>query len=328
MNPNDTVLQKKDGKAPLLLTNNKNKYTMKKSYDSRLRMYSATYDVLTEHAATFATYPAMLAAYNELGIRVRKLVSLKMQQEADRKGYTRAKKEVRSALATSALKLRGKVAAFAKETGNEVLFGEMNISDSKIIYGKSTTALTLSQSIYEAADAMPAPAKTQYEITPAVMTAMLAIIDEYSVIMSAPRIAAVKRKTQTKEISESVIFCSLYLRDTLDGLMREYDNTTFFTEYTNARRIVEEPTLQARIIGVITAENGDPVEGAKVVLTAGMLTFEDMTDENGHYRLRNLNPELYMFKVTKPGFTEYVIPDVDIYAGEHEKMNVKIKANS
>lgn len=299
---------------------------MTRKFDSRLRMYNATYNVLTANQSTFASYPALVAAHTDLNVRIEKLLTLKQDQEKNRKGYALGKKAKRNALATMALKVRGKVSAYAKSIGDDVLFNEMNITDSKILHGKSSTALTLSVSISDAATSMPTAAKTEFDITAAMMTAFEATISDYKTMMDAPRIAVVERKTQTAAITTAVKNISLFLRDEMDGLMRVYDGTTFFDDYVNARRIVEEVTLQARVIGLITAENGSPVEGAKVEMTDGKHKFEDMTDENGRYRLRNLNPELYMFKVTKPGFAEYIIPDIDIYAGEHEKLNVEIKS--
>jgi hypothetical protein len=301
---------------------------MKKNYDSRLRMYNATYEVMKANEGTFASYPALMTAYTSFGESIQNLLSQKQQQEKNLKGYASEKTAKRDAMADIALKVRGKVSAYARASGNDVLFKEMQISDSKIKYGKSTTALTLALSIFDAADAMPAAAKTQYDLTAAMLTSLENEIESYKAVMSAPRVAEAQRKTFTSGITDAVKAISSFLRNEMDGLMRIYDGKEFFSDYTNARRIVEEPTLQARVIGTVLAENGNPVAGAKVEMTAGNIIYEDMTDENGKYRLRNISPELYMFKVTKSGFTDYTIPDVDIYAGEHEKVNVEIKPNS
>jgi hypothetical protein len=321
----NTVIQKKEWQSAMQLLKLIYKI-MKKSYDSRLRMYRATYDVLHANEGTFASYPALLTAYDALNARIQSLLLLKQEQEANRKGYAIDKKSKRFALADAAMKIRGKVSAYAKSINDAVLFAEMKITSTNIRYGKSTSALTLSQTIYDAANAVPAIEKTAFDITPALLLSLEKAIDGYLSAMSSPRVANAERKTQTRDIKDFVGSLSSFLKNEMDGLMQVYDGTVFFADYTNARRIFEEPTLQARVIGTVTEQNGNPVEGAVVMMTNGMHTFEDMTDEKGKYRLRNLNPELYTFKVTKPGFNEYVLPDMDIYAGEHEKLNVEIKA--
>lgn len=288
-------------------------------------MFVATSEVLTSNESQFASYAALLASYNVLTVRVQKLLKLKQEQEMNRKGFATAKKQKRFAMAAAAMIVRGKVAAYAYAIGDLALFSEMKITQSKIKFNKSTSALTLSQAIYDAAVTVPAADKTAYDITPAMLTALQTAIADYTAVMVSPRVVEAERKSQTAAISSSVVYITSILKNEIDGLMQAYDGSTFYSNYKNARRVVEEATLQARVIGTVTAENGAAVEGAKVIMTDGLHTFEDITDENGHYRLRNLNPELYMFKVSKPGFTEYSIPDVDIYAGEHEKMDVKIK---
>jgi spore germination cell wall hydrolase CwlJ-like protein len=65
---------------------------------------------------------------------------------------------------------------------------------------------------------------------------MIALLDERDL---GPQIAGVERKTATEELAEAIAKVYEQFGEAVDPMMRQYRqvNPTFFTEYTNARRI-------------------------------------------------------------------------------------------
>ncbi|MEP7265343.1 MAG: carboxypeptidase-like regulatory domain-containing protein [Bacteroidota bacterium] len=298
---------------------------MKKTFDDRLKMFDATRTVLQINETLFEDYAAMKTAYEQLQQYINALMELKKQQECSRKGYTEKKQSKRNELAATALKICGKLRAYASVTNNLVLFNKMNITLTAIKSRRSTSALTLSQSIYNAALEIPEPDKITFAITEELMNDFQNCLAAYGSVMVSPQVEKGNRKTQTDAITQLIKTITQLLLTQLDGLMLTFEALPFYSDYKNARKIVNAPTLQARITGIVTTEKGEPVAGATVVLSSNHIIFEEVTDVNGRYKLSHLHPEIYQFKIGKEGYKEYVIDDVDIYAGEQEKVDVRMK---
>ncbi len=86
----------------------------------------------------------------------------------------------------------------------------------------------------------------------------------------------------------------------------------------NLQGLVFDPN-QARIVGA----------AVKAINTITGIVTETTTDEEGFYRLTNLNPaNVYIFEVTAPGFAHTVIEQVPFYAGVENVLNVSLGIGS
>jgi hypothetical protein len=86
----------------------------------------------------------------------------------------------------------------------------------------------------------------------------------------------------------------------------------------------------ASIEGELTDQNGAVVQGAQVVLTSKdtkqSSTF--VSDENGHYTIRNVVPGSYKLSVTAQGFGEYIQDGILVRVGYPIRQNVQLKLQS
>lgn len=63
--------------------------------------------------------------------------------------------------------------------------------------------------------------------------------------------------------------------------------------------------------GVVDTANNQPVAGATVTLTAPTGRYTATTDASGKFRVLGVGVDTYTIRVSKPGYADAVIPNVD-----------------
>ena len=106
----------------------------------------------------------------------------------------------------------------------------------------------------------------------------------------------------------------------------------FYTEYFDARKIVDLMRHTA-IEGNVTNSEGDDLRKVKItfkgkdkVTGEEKLVYEEMSSKDGNFIKRELNPE-FGWDVTfeLPTYTPKTFASIDLKAGEHEKLEVKLE---
>ncbi len=301
-----------------------------------LNMFRTVRQVLFSNNAIWGGSAPMQAAYDELEIGVANLEGTVAAQTAPTEAFTATKKEKKAAMAKLADCMRRKVQAFASATGNTTLYVEMNVSESKIKFGSDLMAKTLADRIYGTANGMAATDKTEYSITAGDLSVLILAINDFNALLNVPRIKISTRKGFTKSLTTQVKDLNNLLKKRTDNLMAIYKESAFefWENYTNARTEMNPAFKIAHIAGLaVDAVTKQPLYGVKVIAVSKpnplnnkkkVVTFEEMTNTEGQYMIKEISPEVYDVTYEVPGYSPVTKTNVKIAGGEHESLSVEL----
>lgn len=304
---------------------------MNKHLNDLKNMYQAVQLIILKYVAQWTGYVPFETGNTTFNKKVNDISEAEQAQEINTKGYTQQKRTNKRTMANLGVALAGKVRAFAAASGNEGLFGEMSIKFAKLFYSKANLSLAFAKMILDAVNALTPAQRTAYNILDADITAYEESISNFESHISLPRELIAIRKFKTLELKTLCKETSKFLTDELDNLMENFTGTDFYSEYKNARIIVNQVRHTAIDVNV-TRPGGEDLKKVKVTMTGKNLqneviaTFEDFTDKDGNMIRRELNPELdWDVKFELPDYTSVEYKDLDLEKGEHLKLEVVMK---
>lgn len=208
--------------------------------ENRMSMFLSTQKVLQENQTKWAGVPALVQANADFDAGVNALKTAVNTQVKDLRGHTQDKRKAEDHMIALTLKVSGSVMAWAEVENNQGLAQEMNVMVSALRNYRDAVVAERCRSVHAQALTNLA-ALADYGVTAADTTALLAAIDDYSAIMSVPRVMVNIRKSATSEIGLLIRDTMRLLNRRMDRLMRLYElsDPTFHRTYTNARIIID-----------------------------------------------------------------------------------------
>jgi hypothetical protein len=299
-----------------------------KRENSLRNMYTAVINEIIYYVAVWTGYLPFETCKSDFDAKLQKIDETEELRNTLLKGFAKTKKAKKKQMSLLANAVCRKVRAYAIDTGNTGLFGQMQISMSKLLYSNSQLSKDFAEQIYAAADGLTAGEKTAYALDGTVLTDFRVALDAYITYITMPRDKIVARMQAVDLLKELYPQASAILKDRLDNLMSNYQesNPEFYARYFNAR-IIQDNIRHATIEGtVVDEETGADLKNVKVTFSSGTESFQEMTDVQGAFERQELNPELeWDVKFELPGYEEQQISEVELNRGEHEKFNVKLK---
>jgi hypothetical protein len=243
-------------------------------------------------------------------------------------GVTKDKKKKRTAMTALAMLVKGAVQAYAASVSDNTLFESVNFSETKLKYGKSTTALSRASVIYTAANGI-LPQLASFGITAQILTNYQTAITDFEQFISAPKQAIVERVGANKDENKLINEADAILLNEMDKLMDNFKDTApqFFMDYFDSRKITDLATHFTKFkIGVTWKDTPQqPVYGATV--SARSLTtnhvFDFTSDVNGIAEEKVIH-DVYDITVTKPGTSTVTLSNVEIHLGEMKNLSVQL----
>jgi len=301
---------------------------MKKSQTSLRNKYDSIIDVLVRFLAIYLGYLPMVSAKDDLIGKTLLIDGADAIQRKLLKSFTIDKKNKKKKQGLLAKGIARKVSAYAADSGNTTLLGQMKISLSRLLNSNSKAALTYAKTIYDAAVAMPAADKTEYEITDADLTALNSAMQLYEAAISAPRDQVVIRKAATDSLPGLFDEAETIVNDRLSNLMANYQfsHPDFYEQYQNALIEITFNRYTAIEGEIIDADSGADLSNVKVTFSSGDNTFEEVSNNHGNYVRRQLNPNLDWDVTYELDEYEKVTAKVnDLERGKHTIINVELK---
>ncbi len=306
---------------------------MKKNDNNSFRMYLAVQMILDMFAATWAGLVSMTTTSTEFDALIAKIKADLEIQKAGITGFAQEKKKKKFEMATAAYALCRKVRSFAYAVDNRELVGKLKIYFSLIYYGTSNKAVAYSKNILKAAQDMSAADKVTYGITAAEITALSDMIMAFDSYTSSPRGEIIVRTVATENIRANCKLVNRMLKDRMDNEMAnfEFSHPDFFAQYKEARKVIDLHR-QTVIEGNVTDTDGADLRRVKVTIVGKdkvtneeKVVFEEMTDKDGNFAKRLINPELeYDLSFELEHYEKQTYSNVDLIAGEHELFDVKL----
>ena len=304
--------------------------------ETKLSMYIAVRDYLVQFITMLNTLPNFPTLYTALQNVITEIQSSGEQQAFDKSGNTTDKNQLKKLLVTLAADTARKLAAYASFTGNQVLFNEANIKESRFKRMSGTLLISSSQGIYDLAQANIANLE-KYLINEDTQTALQTAITNFNQSFGKPRIGKVEISQATKKLV--LLFTSG--DETIDGIDTAVDivrlsEPNFFIGYKSARKLINTGTGTLAIKGLVSdAATGKPLKGAKLrfVLDGfdslskfdnGKTGFTKKSAKKGGFYVRNAAEGTYTVTIELPGYKK-VTATVSVVSGQMSVLNVVLE---
>ena len=161
-------------------------------------------------------------------------------QGAPTTGVTVDKATLQNQMVDMALRVAGGLKAYASDSNNAELLHKADVNKSTFTRARDDQRDDIAQQIHDLANTNIA-ALGPYGIVAATLSALQARISAYVAVIGAPRVARTKISTATEMLDTEFARTDMILNDRTDGLMEQFKDsgTTFYSDYKNARRIVD-----------------------------------------------------------------------------------------
>jgi len=295
--------------------------------ESKWSMYQAVKELLRVKDSVISSLPNYAAYLASFLAAVVSIAANAEQQMFDKKGIRRTKEELAETLRLLANKTVKKVIAYAKSVNDETLLGEMKKNEAKLVRSADNTLTTAAQGIYNRAQ-LNLTVLAPYGVSEATQTALQDAITEYNDWTGKPRTGIVERKAVTQALALNFKQADAAL-DKIDSLVEivRYDEVSFYTEYTSARKIVATGTGTISIrIKVLAAETRLPMGGVMTrvertpgeIYPVGTPEFDAVikkTTVAGSVQLKEVPVGGFLITCSCPGFVTVQVPVVK-YEGQ------------
>jgi len=296
---------------------------MTKDQEDILNMYQSTDDVLQkpEHAPIWAANVPFDAAVTELEDNIDKIEEQRDIQGEDTTGITDDKQNKRKSLEDQTFTAGSIIVFYASAVNNRKLLKKVNFTRSELRDARDNELPGMSEQVHQEAVANAA-AVLPYGLTGAMTTDLDTAKNDFVEFISKPRAAKSETSAATEQLPKIYIDTNTLLEERIDKGMELYrvSNPGFYTEYFNARIIVNSPTLKRALEIHFEDENGSALEHVKVLVDGNI---NRRSSSKGNIRVQTLTEGAHAFTASLPGFNP-VSQNFNVVAGETTKIALRM----
>lgn len=216
---------------------------MKTKQLNKLNMYLTVQGICAASPAVWQPLEAFADAFADFKTHITNIQNFAQSREQDTSGIAADKHAARATMCNAALPVARAVHAYAVKTSNNQLAGETDFSLSDLMGGRDIESTIHCQNIHDIANANLA-LLAPYGITAAQLATVAMMITAYSSLVSKPRDTRAQGKTITSNIQTEFDAADDALT-LMDDLLGQLGNQKFWSDYTNARDIVDTPATHA-----------------------------------------------------------------------------------
>jgi hypothetical protein len=293
---------------------------MNKDQEDNLNMYQSVDSVLQTHNAVWAANVPFSGAVQELEDNIDEIEDLRDIQETDNTGITEDKDNKRQALEDDTYTIGSAIAFYASTTNKRELLKKINFGRSELSKARDNELPGMSNQVLEEANTNAA-AILPFGITGPMIATFQNSIATYVSYIARPRQALTKSSAATEQLPPFFVNTTNLLEEQLDKGMELFrvSNPDFYTQYFNARIIVNSPTLkramQAQFIDSVTSL---PIAHVIVLVD---LNITRRSSQLGNIRVQSLSEGAHQLKANLPGYQESIVP-FNVILGETTKLTV------
>jgi hypothetical protein len=296
---------------------------MTKDQEDKLNMYQAVDGVLQSHNSVWTANTEFSAAVDELEDNIDSIVNLAEQQDEDITGVTEDKDEARAELETNTLSVASIVVFWASKTGNRKLVKKVNYTKTELHDARDNELPTMGNTVYKEANANSA-ALLPFGLTAGMITTLQTSISTFQDYISKPREALADTSAATKQLPPVFAATDKLLAEQLDNGMALYQvsHPDFYTQYFNARVIVNSPTLTRALEAHFEDfDTGLPLEHVSVLVD---INITRRSSEKGNIRVQSLDEGRHHITAGLPGYVT-AGEDFNVILGETTKLVIKLR---
>lgn len=308
------------------MTNNQeNSYEMQITVRDFLSTNKSTTDLLPNFVVLFPQYCGNLL---QIG-------SIKEKKSASMAGISEKKDKIRADLVQKTFTIANKTMVFAKMVENPVLANEVKCTESILSHMKDGKIIDLANLIYSRANANLEQLK-EYGVTADGLKELKSAISLMETTIPSIRIERNEGVALTRQL-KALFAANGAILDKIDLLVQlvRLSHPEFYAGYKSNRKLPnKKSTTLSFAAKVVSAANGEPLKGVRVVLTPvakpgvaatakSVKPIEKKTADKGMLRIKNLPEGVYTIIIEKTGYATVTLT-VSITDGEMTTLKVKM----
>ena len=298
---------------------------MNQLQERKRSMYYVVEEFLaTVPAATIASMPQFEVVLENFTTTVLEIRQHSESQTQNRVGERILKDDYRLAMCVQAISVSSKIKGYAINTDNVVLREEMSQRLSYLIRIADTVSADVCQFVHEKGIALLV-VLADYGVTQEILDVLQKRIDDFRNSIPKPRMGIVERKKATDDIKVLFAKCDAYLK-TIGSLvdMLQYSDSKFYDTFYSSRRIIKPSYRTLSILGLVTDENGQPLQ--KVTISLKDAFIERKTSDKGGFEIKGLESKVYTMVFQKSGYGDVSV-EVAVTATERTEVAVAMKSD-
>jgi hypothetical protein len=220
---------------------------MNQKQDNIRTMFDTTAAFLDDNNSVWSATPAFANAVTRVKIVVQDLDSAGDQQQTPTTGVTEDKAQARSNLEEKTLEIADQLSALAAANSDILLASKVEMTKSSLDQASDNDLEQVAERVFNLANDHAA-ALTDYGVTAADISDLTSLRTACADVKTAPRGAAVGRKTMTESLPEKIARARSIFRNELDKMVTRFKRTNpdFYTGYATARVIVNRAATQKK----------------------------------------------------------------------------------
>ena len=300
---------------------------MKSIQEAYEKMSLASVSFLLANPTITATLTGFTTYFPVIQTTHTQIMAAKILQEADRKGDTTTKNQLRATLVALAMDVNRRVVAFATNTNNNSLLELVNYTETQLKKCSDQKLVASCQVIRDSANTNITALAT-YGVTPAILTTLQTTITNFSNAIPKGRVLTTdsSEATQTLVTLFKTLTANWAKIDTLVEMVK-VSQPSFYDEYQRVRKVIEVGTTTLALkIKATNAQTQTPEANVTLTLTPtnGQLKSASASEKKGvikktavgggsHYK--SIADGVYTLTAKKTGFKE-ITETVNVVNGE------------
>jgi hypothetical protein len=310
---------------------------MDKREESVLSTITRLRTTVSQNQTSVNSIPALRDGFEELFLIGDDLTLKVGLQNANIKGFTKEKKEVKLLLTEETMIVAGAVYNYALKVENTALATEMNITASGVFKLKDEIIVPIVTKVYDAAK-LYLTDLADFGMNQAKLNAYKAIIDDFAAKRQIPKAEISVKHSQTAAIDNLCEKAKFILDEKLDKLMLQLKKSDpeFYDTYLSARKIEKTGSKKQKnkaeeVLGIVNitvtdAESKLAIEGAEANIENTDLT--DMSDEDGLLYFDSVPLGKVNITISADGYVDLHLLNLEITADTELSLDYEMVAVS
>jgi len=303
---------------------------MNNRQNNLLSMYRTVIAVCMSNLPSLAKVKAFEDAYKLLKVKLAEILAAANQQKEVLTGITEEKQLQKRELAKIAATIAIVIKGFALTKNNLKLAAEVSFSESGLATMKEEDLLSNARNIHtKSIDNLAALA--DYGITQVLIDQLDTKINDFADKKPAPASAKVNKEALTDKLNVLFDDANSILKEQMDTTGKIYSvlDPNFYELYKGSRKIIDRGRrtnntglLKGTVKGKITVTDKEDKLLADVILQLLELNLIVTSDEQGVFDFDDVDAGKYTLKVSKQGYADLIVKDLEIKKGEDKVLNL------
>ena len=202
-----------------------------------LNMGHSTLDTMNNNKPSWEGIPRIVTQVGYLNTGLKAADTFSVESTTDTTGTTQDRKNARAEVILLTVKLAKPASVYALDNNDMDMNQQLSISKGSLSRLPHRYLLSTVKAIYGILSLI-AEKIVDMGVKPEDIEALKTAVDTYEIVLNKPRDKKVEKKTVNEQLDDAVsdLRGILYV---LDSLMKYFDGTQFYSEYKNARIILD-----------------------------------------------------------------------------------------